>query len=75
MPTVGQASRQLKQPMHAAKSISFELLLMQFALQTRSHNPHSLQLFSSITILKNENLERSPRTAPAGQSKLQNSLP
>ena len=66
---------QLKHPTHAAKSISNESLLIQFALHTLSHNPHSLQLFLSITILKIENLEIIPSNAPAGQSRLQNNLP
>jgi len=75
IPPVGQPLTQLKQPTQAAKLIPFEPLSIQFALQTLSHNPHSLQLFSSITSLKTDNLDIIPSNAPAGQSKLQNSRP
>jgi hypothetical protein len=61
--------------MHAAKSILLSLLFIQAALQTRSHNPQSLQFFSSITILKMEYRERIPKKAPTGHKRLQNILP
>ena len=74
-PTVGQASKQLKQPTHALKSTRIFSLSMHPALQTFSQSPQSLHADLSITILKRDTLAMRPRSAPAGQSVLQKSLP
>ena len=74
-PTVGQASKQLKQLTQALKSTRMFSLSMHPVLHTFSQRPQSLHAALSITILKSDNLLKRPRSAPAGQSVLQKSLP
>ena len=50
-------------------------LSMHPVLQTFSQSPQSLHAALSITILKSETRLMRPRSAPAGQSVLQKSLP
>jgi hypothetical protein len=75
IPSVGQDLMQLKHPTQALKSIRLVSLSIQFALQTFSHAPQSLQAILLMIILKNAKREISPSNAPAGQRELQKSLP
>ena len=54
MPSLGQISKQLKQPTHRSKSTVFSFLSMHSDLQTFSQSPHPLQSPSSMAMRMSE---------------------